>query len=84
MIIIAGHLIVEPEHRTGYVEVFRDLVARCRDVDGCLEVAITADSVDPGRINNLVEVGAAGSVGVACRRNPHSSSSTHDELASAT
>lgn len=53
MIIIAGHLLVEPAERDAYVAAHRDLVTRARAFDGCLHVAITADSVDPARIDNV-------------------------------
>lgn len=53
MIIIAGHLIVEADERDGYVSALRDLVTRARESDGCLHVAITADSVDERRVNNV-------------------------------
>jgi quinol monooxygenase YgiN len=53
VIIIAGHLIVDPAERDAAVAAHRDLVARARTFDGCLHVAITADSVDDARINNI-------------------------------
>lgn len=53
MIIITGHVLVEPAERDGYVAAHRDLVSRARDADGCLHVAITADSVDPARVLNV-------------------------------
>jgi quinol monooxygenase YgiN len=53
MIIIAGHEIVQPAERDAHVAAFRDLVTRARAFDGCLHVAITADSVDPARINTV-------------------------------
>lgn len=55
MIIIAGHELVDAERRDTFVAAFRGLVTRARDFDGCLHVAITADSVDPERVN-VVEV----------------------------
>jgi quinol monooxygenase YgiN len=55
MIIIAGHELVAAEKRDTVVAAFRDLVTRARDFDGCIHVAITADSVDPERIN-VIEV----------------------------
>jgi len=54
MIIIAGHELVHAERRDAFV-AFRDLITRARDFDGCMHVAITADSVDPERVN-VVEV----------------------------
>jgi quinol monooxygenase YgiN len=53
MLIIAGHIQVPPERRDALVAQFADLVRRARAAPGCLDVAVTADSVDPGRINNL-------------------------------
>ena len=52
MWIIAGHIAVDENTRDAYVEVHRDLVERARQAPGCLDVAITADPVDPRRINN--------------------------------
>jgi len=53
MLIIAGYVRVAPERRDALVAEFADLVRRCRAAPGCLDVAVTADSVDPGRINNM-------------------------------
>lgn len=55
MIIIAGHELVATEERDAFVAAFRDMVARARAFDGCLHIAISADSVDPERVN-LTEV----------------------------
>jgi quinol monooxygenase YgiN len=52
VLIIAGHYFVDAAQRDAYVEAFRDLVQRARAAPGCLDVAITADAVDPGRVNN--------------------------------
>lgn len=52
MWIIAGHITVDSDKRDSYVEAHRDLVTRAREAPGCLDVAITADPVDPRRINN--------------------------------
>ena len=51
MVIIAGHLLVEPAEGDAYVDAMRDLVTRARAFDGCIHLAITADSVDPDRTN---------------------------------
>jgi quinol monooxygenase YgiN len=53
MIIIAGHLLVDEADRDRYVEAHRDLVSRARAFDGCIDLAITADTLDPRRINNF-------------------------------
>jgi quinol monooxygenase YgiN len=52
MWIIAGHVTVDENERDTFVEAHRDLVRRAREAPGCLDVAITADPVDPRRINN--------------------------------
>ncbi|MDA3647820.1 antibiotic biosynthesis monooxygenase [Saccharopolyspora indica] len=53
MLIIAGHLEVDPAQRDAFVAELRDLVRRARRAPGCLDVAITADPVDPARVNNF-------------------------------
>ena len=53
MIIIAGYELVDATARDSHVAAHRDLVLRAREFDGCIHVAITADSVDPERINSV-------------------------------
>jgi quinol monooxygenase YgiN len=53
MIVIAGYELVSAKDRTKYVDAFCDLVSRGREYDGCVHIAITADSVDPERINSV-------------------------------
>lgn len=53
MIIIAGHLLVKPSDRDRYVAEHHDLTERARAFDGCIDLAITADPVDPSRVNNM-------------------------------
>jgi quinol monooxygenase YgiN len=50
MLIIAGHLTVAPDQRDEYLAAFADLVRRAREAPGCLDVAITADPLDAGRV----------------------------------
>lgn len=52
-IIIAGWIIVDPSKRDEVVKSFKDLVVRARNAPGCLDLSITADPVDPSRINNF-------------------------------
>lgn len=52
MLISAGCYFVDARRRDATVEAFRDLVERARTAPGCLDVAITADPAEPGRINN--------------------------------
>ncbi|MFI6167603.1 putative quinol monooxygenase [Nocardia sp. NPDC051052] len=53
MLIIAGYTEVDPTHRDALVSAFHDLLSRCRSAPGCLDCAITADPIDPGRVNIL-------------------------------
>lgn len=53
MIIIAGYELVSAKNRDKHVDAFGDLVSRAREFDGCVHIAITADSVDPERINTV-------------------------------
>ncbi|WCO67234.1 antibiotic biosynthesis monooxygenase [Iamia majanohamensis] len=53
MVIIAGHVLVAEAERDRCVALFQDLVRRCREADGCIDMAISADPVDPARVNNL-------------------------------
>ena len=50
MLIIAGHLVVDPTERDAYVAECVTVVAAARRAPGCLDFSITADSVDPARI----------------------------------
>lgn len=51
MIIIAGRLQVDRDARDTYVADCVSVVEQARAAKGCLDFAITADPVDPGRIN---------------------------------
>jgi len=51
MLIVAGHLIVDPTEREAYVAGCRAVVEAARAAEGCLDFSITADLVEPGRIN---------------------------------
>ncbi|KAA8889716.1 antibiotic biosynthesis monooxygenase [Nocardia colli] len=51
MLIIAGYAEVDPAQRDAYVSAFQDLLSRSRSAPGCLDCAITADPVDPDRVN---------------------------------
>lgn len=52
MLIIAGHLLVAPDQRDTFVAQHLDLLQRGRQAPGCHDLAISADAVDPGRVNN--------------------------------
>jgi len=51
MVIVAGHLVVDPQQRTSYLAGCVSVVEQARLAPGCLDFAITADLVDPGRID---------------------------------
>ncbi len=50
-IIVAGHLTVDSDDRHSYLRTCEPVVQTARDTDGCLDFAISADLVDPTRIN---------------------------------
>jgi quinol monooxygenase YgiN len=51
MVIVAGHVTVDPEQREPYLAGSMSVVEKARQADGCLDFAITADLLDPGRVN---------------------------------
>ena len=51
MIIIAGYTLTEADKRDAAVAAFADMVERARKYDGCVDLSISADSVDPERVN---------------------------------
>jgi quinol monooxygenase YgiN len=51
MLIIAGHLIVDASDRDGYVADCAAAVAAARSAEDCLDFAVSADTVDPQRVN---------------------------------
>jgi len=50
-VIVAGHLMVDPATRDTYLEGCVAVVRAARQAPGCLDFAISADLVDPGRIS---------------------------------
>lgn len=53
MLIIAGYLEVDPARRDDFVAAHHDLLQRGRDAPGCLDLAISADPLNPARVNNF-------------------------------
>jgi quinol monooxygenase YgiN len=51
MLIVAGHLMVRESDRDRYVADCAAAVLAARRADGCLDFAVSADAVDPGRVN---------------------------------
>ena len=50
MVIVGGHLVVDPAERDAYLAGCVPVVEQARAAAGCLDFAIAADLVDPGRI----------------------------------
>ena len=51
MVIVAGQIFVDPAERERYLAGCAGVVEQARRAPGCLDFAITADLIDPGRIN---------------------------------
>ena len=51
MVIVAGHITVEPQQRWSTSRAALRVVEAARGTAGCLDFAITADLIDPGRVN---------------------------------
>ena len=51
MVIVAGHIVVDPQHRDDYLTGCVEVVRQARAAEGCLDFAISADLLEPGRIN---------------------------------
>lgn len=51
MVIVSGFLHVRPAQRAAHLDTCRDVVEQARSAAGCLDFAISADLLDPGRVN---------------------------------
>jgi quinol monooxygenase YgiN len=51
MLIIAGWLQVDPDARDRYLDGCRQVVELARAAPGCLDFSLSADLLDPARIN---------------------------------
>jgi quinol monooxygenase YgiN len=51
MVIVAGHLVLDPRQRETYLQGCRDVVDQARRAPGCLDFAVTADLLDPRRVD---------------------------------
>ena len=51
MVIVAGHLVVDPTERDDYLSGCVEVVRQARRAPGCLDFSLSADVVEPGRIN---------------------------------
>ncbi len=50
MVIVAGHIVVDPHQRDSYLSDCVSVVEQARSAPGCLDFSIAADLVEPGRI----------------------------------
>ena len=51
MVIVAGHVVVDPEQRDDYLSGCVEVVRQARRAPGCLDFSLSADLLEPGRIN---------------------------------
>ncbi|NJP68035.1 putative quinol monooxygenase [Streptomyces spiramenti] len=51
MVIVAGHIVVDPGRRDAYLAECVPLVTEARRSPGCLDFALSPDIADSGRIN---------------------------------
>jgi quinol monooxygenase YgiN len=70
MVIVAGHITVDAEQRESYLAGCVGVVEKARRADGCLDFAITADLIDPGRVNVFERWESQADVKTFRRRGP--------------
>jgi quinol monooxygenase YgiN len=51
MLIVCGHLVLDPADRDAHVMASVDAVRLARQAPGCLDFAVSADPMDPTRVN---------------------------------
>jgi heme-degrading monooxygenase HmoA len=51
MLIVAGHLLVDPAERDAFLAASAHAVALAREAPGGLDYAVTADTLDPRRVD---------------------------------
>jgi quinol monooxygenase YgiN len=51
MVIVGGHIVVDPEQRDAYLSGCAEVVRQARRTAGCLDFALSADVIEPGRVN---------------------------------
>ncbi len=51
MVIVAGHLRVDPSRRDDYLAGCVEVVQQAREAPGCLDFTLSADLLDDARIN---------------------------------
>jgi quinol monooxygenase YgiN len=51
VVIVAGHLVVDPRERDDYLAGCVEVVRQARRAPGCLDFSLSADLLEPGRVN---------------------------------
>ena len=51
MVIVAGHVVVDPRQRPDYLSGCVEVVRQARRAPGCLDFSLSADLLEPGRVN---------------------------------
>jgi len=51
MVIVAGHVVVDAQQRDDYLSGCVEVVRHARRTTGCLDFSLSADLLEPGRIN---------------------------------
>lgn len=51
MIIVSGQITVDPESQGGYLDECREVIVAARQAPGCVDFHLSADPLEPGRIN---------------------------------
>jgi quinol monooxygenase YgiN len=59
MVIVAGHITVEPQQRESYLTGWVSIAEQARRAAGCLDFAISADLLDPGPHQHFRALGVA-------------------------
>jgi quinol monooxygenase YgiN len=70
MVIVAGHITVDPQQRESYLAGCMSVVEKARRADGCLDFAITPDLLNPGRVNLFERWESQAAVETFRRRGP--------------
>jgi quinol monooxygenase YgiN len=51
VVIVAGHIVLHPEQRDDYLAGCVEVVRQARRAPGCLDFSLSADLLEPGRVN---------------------------------
>jgi quinol monooxygenase YgiN len=51
VVIVAGHVVVDPQQRNDYLSGCVETVRQARRAAGCLDFSLSPDLLEPGRIN---------------------------------